>query len=105
MSQTPSTVCIATLGGQPQVITLALDALLARGAPIGEVIVVHLSSRQPRYRDALESLQHEFAGDRYAGRPCRYRPLPVSIGTKVVDDLKDEDATDAVFNTFHLLIQ
>jgi CRISPR-associated protein Csx14 len=34
---------IATIGGQPQVVTFALDALLAQGEEIAEVYIVHLT--------------------------------------------------------------
>jgi CRISPR-associated protein Csx14 len=34
-------VLIATLGSEPQVVTLALDLLQAKGYPIADVIVVH----------------------------------------------------------------
>jgi CRISPR-associated protein Csx14 len=105
MSANPTSVCIATLGGQPQVVTLALDALLAHGEAVGEVIVVHLSERNPRYRAALAALAGEFAGDRYNGRPCRYRPLAVTQGNAPIDDLASESATGAALNTFSRLIQ
>lgn len=105
MIPTPTSVCIATLGGQPQVVTLALDALLERGEPIGEVIVVHLSERNPRYRAALAALAGEFAGDRYRGRTCRYRPLAVIQGSAPIEDLASEAATGAALNTFSRLIQ
>lgn len=105
MSQTPHHVCIATLGGQPQVITLALDLLFAQGICISEVIVVHLSTQNPRYQAALSRLAQEFAGERYAGHPCRYRPHAIQLGAQVIDDLATDMATDATLNTFHLLIQ
>src|SRR5689334_22564475 len=105
MSQAPSNVCIATLGGQPQVVTLALDTLFAQGICISEVIVVHLSTQNPRYQAALTRLAQEFAGECYAGRPCRYRLQPVQLGSQIVDDLAGEFATDAALNTFHTLIQ
>lgn len=105
MSGEPSHICIATVGGQPQVVTLALDALNAQGVYISEVIAVHLSGRNPRYQAALARLAREFAGERYGGRPCRYRPQPIMLGTAVIDDLSSEAATDAALNTFHLLIQ
>jgi hypothetical protein len=35
---------VATLGGQPQIVTFTLDLLLRRGIPIYEVIVVHPAS-------------------------------------------------------------
>lgn len=105
MSQVSHHICIATLGGQPQVVTLALDNLLKQGFPIGEVIVVHLSLQNPRYRAALNCLHQEFANDHYAGHPCRYRPVPIQLGTQAVADLDSEAAIDAVLNAFQRLIQ
>lgn len=105
MKQRASHVCIATLGGQPQVVTLALDALLQQGVPIGEVIIVHLSPQNPRYQAALDCLHPEFANDCYGGHPCRYRRVPVQMGTQPLADLDSEGAIDAVLNTFQRLIQ
>jgi CRISPR-associated protein Csx14 len=105
MSRLPTSVCIATLGGQPQVVTLALDVLLARGEAIGELIVVHLSEHNPRYRAALGLLAGEFAGDRYRGRHCRYRPLAVTLAGRPIDDLASETASGAALDTFIRLIQ
>lgn len=105
MQPAPASVCLATLGSQPQVVTLALDRLLAQGANIVEVIVVHLSLQNQRYRTALECLTREFAGECYAGRRCHYRPFPIQIGSQAIDDLDNDMATDAVLNDFHRLIQ
>jgi len=105
MQRSGDHVCIATLGSQPQVVTLALDALLARQLPIRELIVVHLSPQNPRYRSALESLGHEFANDRYGERSCRYRLQPVIAGADIAVELQSEAETDAAINTFHALIQ
>ncbi len=101
----PPCVCLATLGGQPQIVTLALDVLLAQGAPISELIVVHLALSDPRYQAAVRQLNAAFANDRYQGRPLRYRPLAVTCGGKPLHDLTDEAAADAVLNTCHQLIQ
>lgn len=98
-------ICVATLGGQPQVVTLALDALLARGVPIREVIVVHLSDQTPRYRAARARVMQEFAGERYGGHDCRYRPVPVRLGSADVDDLHDDQFADAAQETFLHLFQ
>ena len=105
MTPRSTSVCIATLGGQPQVVTLALDALLARGETIGELIVVHLSERNPRYRAALAQLAGEFANDDYHGRRCRYRPQAVTQAGQPIDDLASEVAIGAALNTFTRLIQ
>lgn len=105
MMPRPTSVCIATLGGQPQVVTLALDALLERGEQVGELIVVHLSEHNPRYRAALAQLAAEFPADCYRGWPCRYRPLAVTLAGQPIDDLASESATGAALNTFSRLIQ
>ncbi len=55
---------VATLGGQPQIVTFTLDLLLKRGIPIYEVIVVHPAA-SPYIQQSLERLNAEFVGDRY----------------------------------------
>lgn len=98
-------ICVATLGAQPQVVTLALDALLDHGFPISEVFVIHLSTRNPRNRVALDRLAVEFTGGAYAGRPCRYQPRPVRLGAQLIDDLHGDAETDAAIAMFNRLIQ
>ncbi len=67
---------VATLGGQPQVVTFTLDLLLARGEAVEQVIVVSLGGDQ-RYRQSYQRLAQEFHGDSYRGRPCRLRLVDV----------------------------
>ena len=74
---------VATLGGQPQVVTFALDALRARGeVDLGEVYVVHLSPENERVRHALLLLGREFSEDRYQGGACRFRRVTRSSAAK-----------------------
>lgn len=41
-------IFIATLGAEPQVVTLTLDVLLGQGVPITQVVVIHTdASREP----------------------------------------------------------
>ena len=56
---------LATLGGQPQVVTFTLDLLLLRGFPISEVVVIHPQTVQERLQRALACLNAEFVGDCY----------------------------------------
>ncbi len=100
----PPGTLIATLGGQPQVVTFALDALLARGEPINEVVVVHLSPAQPRMRRALDRLAAEFPRNIYLGRSCRYRTVPIRAQDRVVEDILDEPSARAVLATMHELV-
>lgn len=93
MEQVSGSIMVATLGGQPQVITFALDELLARGFPIQEVIVLYLSAEGSRVNRALEQLQAEFQDDQYQGRSCRLRPIPIRVGlTRLPDIRSDQDA-------------
>ncbi|MFV9506731.1 MAG: CRISPR-associated ring nuclease [Oscillochloridaceae bacterium umkhey_bin13] len=98
-------VMVATLGGQPQVITLALDLLLRQGYPVRELIVLHLSDQNPRYQAALECLARVFGSDRYGAHAVRYRPLPILSAGVPLSDLHTPMALDATLNTCHQLLQ
>ena len=97
------TVLIATLGGQPQVVTFALDALLAQGESVDEVVAVHLNS--PRYRQAFQKLAQEFPGDRYAGRACHFRGVPIRTRNRVLDDIRNDADAAIVWETMHELVR
>ena len=58
-------ILLATLGGQPQVVTFTLDLLLNEGFPINEVMVIHPKASQPRLQRSLACLSAEFVGDYY----------------------------------------
>ncbi len=91
-----NSVLLSTMGGQAQVVTFALDALLAQGEEIEQVVVLHLSAEDERVQRALAQLGEEFAGDfyAYAGRPCRFRHLAVHDGGRPLVDIRQE--ADAV---------
>lgn len=88
MSETPSTL-VVLLGGQPQVVTFALDLLLARGANINHVVAVYLAAN-PRYQAAFRKLAGEFVADRYAGRECHLRGAPIHSRTGELDDIRSD---------------
>ncbi|GEM_PF-177978 len=98
-------ILLATLGGQPQIVTFALDGLLARGSPIQEVIVVHPAATDHRLNAALDHLAAEFAGQRYAGRPCRFHTVMLAGPDGPLNDLPDEDSAEDALNTIHTLIR
>ena len=99
----PSTL-IATLGGQAQVVTFALDDLLARGEAIDEVVVLHLSPHDPRVHHALEQLRTEFAGDHYADPPCRFRSQLLHTPAGPLSLIADETAAETTWQIVHGLI-
>ena len=93
---------VATMGGQPQIITFVLDLLLAQGERIDQVLVVYLAS-SPRYQEAFRKLSGEFPGDQYRGRSIHLRPVPVKIGSKTLEFIRRPEETEAARKTlFHL---
>lgn len=98
----PRTVLIATLGGQPQVVTFALDALLAQGQHFDEVVVISLAA--PRYRAAFRRLAEAFPGDQYAGRSCHFRGVVVQTRQLPLTDVTSTADADAVWRTVHDLV-
>jgi len=99
-----SSVLVATLGGQPQVVTFALDALLAHGEIIRDVIVVHPSPIGGRLHQALMRLAAEFPSDEYQGRLCHFRSIPIRSTLGRLDDIRSESDADATWLTIHELL-
>src|SRR5713226_3462804 len=98
---------LATLGGQPQVVTFTLDLLLQRGFPISEVIVVHPEASHPRVQHSLDCLNAEFVGDRYqvSGQTIHLRSHVLQLDDEPLDDIVDEVSADGALNTIHQLIR
>ncbi|MGQ9502717.1 MAG: CRISPR-associated ring nuclease [Anaerolineae bacterium] len=107
---TTESILVVTIGGQPQVVTFALDWLLARGEIIREVVALHLSPTSDlpdeyrRTRRALEQLHREFSGDRYQGRPCRLRLVPIRYGDTRLADIRSEADADVVWCAVYQLL-
>jgi CRISPR-associated protein Csx14 len=104
---------VVTMGGQAQVVTFALDWLLAQGEPIREVTVFHLSPGDSRTKGALTQVAAEFDGDRYrvppwgstssAGQlqPCRLRLAPIRRCSERLADIRNEADADATWQTIY----
>jgi CRISPR-associated protein Csx14 len=88
---------VITMGGQAQVVTFALDALLERGEAIENVVVLHLSPDNPRVRRALAQLSAEFAGGFYRGRPLDFRRLALKVGEHPLPAIRDAREAEAVW--------
>lgn len=91
-------ILVATLGTQPQVVTLVLDLLLGKGYDIAAVCVVHTAGDivQP----ALDALEREFEAP---GTP-RYRLIPIQDAGTPIDDIVTEADTAAVLRTLYQLV-
>src|SRR5260370_1911103 len=98
---------LATLGGQPQVVTFTLDLLLQRGFPISEVILVHPEASYPRLQHSVDCLNAEFVGDRYqvSGQTIHLRSHVLQLDDEPLDDIVDEVSADGALNTIHHLIR
>jgi CRISPR-associated protein Csx14 len=111
---------VVTMGGQAQVVTFALDWLLAQGESIREVVVLHLSPEDERTRRALDQVAAEFSDDRYrhasrngqGEQRCRLRlapmrrgsPRPLDSAQEKLADIRDEADAEATWQTvYHLL--
>ncbi len=100
---TPKTIMVATLGGQPQVITFALDRL-TREEAISEVYLLHLSPPGLDIQHALARLGKEFAHDQYAGRPCRLHCVPLQNGALKLQDIRTEVEAEATWQAIRTLL-
>jgi len=88
---------IATLGSEPQVVTLALDQLLARGYPIEQVVVVY--SADAVVLQAMARMAGEFDGAVYPRVTLRTVPV---IGTHgAVQDFRSDDDLRALRQTLY----
>ncbi len=99
---------VATLGGQPQIVTFTLDLLLRRGIPIYEVFVVHPAS-SPHLQQALERLNAEFVGDRYSFEGTKLtihlRQQVLRHYNTIIDDIVDEGTASGALDTIGELIR
>jgi len=100
---------LATLGGQPQVVTFTLDLLLRRDFPISEVIVIHPYAAQKRLQHSLERLNAEFAGDSYQfdGKTltCHFRPKVLELDHTPLEDISDSTSAKGTRETIYRFIQ
>lgn len=99
-----STTLICTLGGQPQVVTFALDALLAQGVPISELIVLHFSPPDDRLHRSLAKLQGEFTNHRYGGQAIPLRLQPLRAPNQIIRDIYDESDANAAWEAINQLV-
>ncbi|MBV9228006.1 MAG: histidine kinase [Chloroflexi bacterium] len=100
-------VLVATLGGQPQVVTFTLDLLLREGFPIREVIVLHPRAASPsRLYHSLLRLSAEFTGNIYpvAQHPIHFHSRVLELDGTSIDDISDDAHADGTLNTIHRLI-
>lgn len=95
---------MATLGGQPQVVTFALDLLLAADISISDLIVLYLASTDGRIPQSLTTLKTEFVTGWYNGRPITFQPLPICAGRSLLRDIYDKADANAAWEVVNQLL-
>ena len=104
MDSTRQTTLVATIGGQPQVVTLALDDLLARGIAISQLILIHFAVENPRLQKATQKVITEIGGPRYAERPLRLTLYPLMTNSGTLDAIRDEADAHVAWEAINQLI-
>ncbi len=89
---------VATLGTEPQVVTLGLDALRARGEPICEIVVVHTAA--PGVRQAWMRLERALRGSGDEGLSLRAMAVRDDSGREP-EDIATEEAVAALLRTLY----
>lgn len=84
------TILIATLGGQPQIITFALDALLQQGEQITQVYLLHLTPASARWQQSVQKVLAEFDHQRYHGHCCCVHRFPILDGQMPLPEIRNE---------------
>jgi CRISPR-associated protein Csx14 len=99
-------VLLATLGGQPQVVTFTLDLLLLKGFPVSEVAVIHPAITNRRLQHSLTCLQAEFNGATYQGveHKIQFRSQALQLNGQTLDDICDDYHAEGTLDTLHELI-
>jgi CRISPR-associated protein Csx14 len=99
-------ILVATLGGQPQVVTFTLDLLLQVPYPISTVIVLHPKAADPRLQHSLQLLSAEFMGKHYvsSGRVIHFQSHVLELDGEAFEDIRDDEHVDGALNTIHALL-
>ncbi|MEZ4644795.1 MAG: CRISPR-associated ring nuclease [Chloroflexota bacterium] len=98
------TILVATIGGQPQVVTFALDDLLSRGIAITQLILIHFASDAPRLQQSMQKVVTEIEGPRYADRSLRLTLFPVATNASPLSDIRDEADAHLAWEAINQLI-
>ena len=101
----PESILIATLGAEPQVVTLTLDALLARGEVINLVEVVHTDASQSPIFDALKALETVFVVEKFYGQSIRYQPISLRGVGGALQDLTSAAEIEIAFHALYSLLR
>jgi len=99
-----SAVFVATLGSEPQVVTIALQLLLASGVTPARAVIVHTNDSAPLIRDAITELRKAFSTPLLQHIRLELHPL-CAKGIPLVDIASVEQAHSTFRHMFLLIKQ
>lgn len=94
-------ILVATLGVEPQVVTITLDLLLSGGWMISEAVVIY--TKTPRVQEALQVIEEEFQRAAYPG--VRMRAVPVASAEGMVGDFCTGEELQDLLRTLYVEIR
>lgn len=94
-------ILVATLGVEPQVVTITVDILLSDGWIIGEAVVIH--TKTPRVQEALKIIEREFQREAYPG--VQLRTVPITSATGTVGDFCTGEELHGLLRTLYMEIR
>jgi CRISPR-associated Csx14 family protein len=97
-------ILIATLGSEPQVVTAVLDLLLAGGADIQQVHVLHTTPGGGRLNEAIDVLRADARSHVYPA-PAAFLFHPLIVDKRRIRDIETPEATLAAFQLMYDLIR
>ncbi len=95
-------VLVATLGTEPQVITIALDKLLEDKHPIKKVVVIY--TKNLRVLEALKILEEEFSRGVYTNITFHKVPV-ISLEGRIIEDFISEEDLKDLLRTLYIEIR
>ncbi|WP_420628441.1 CRISPR-associated ring nuclease [Candidatus Leptofilum sp.] len=96
------TTFVATLGGQPQVISFAIDALLARGVRLDKALLIHLGMNAPRLQTAVQKITATLSEPHYNNIKLAFHPI--AHNGDPVADIRDEADAHATWEAISQLL-
>lgn len=98
-------VLVATLGSEPQVVTLALDLLLQAAVPIERVVVAHTLPDEEPIRSSLERLHEEFLVKQHYGAGMLFAPHLLAGASGPLKDVTTSTEIEDAFQSLYTLLR
>jgi len=98
-------IFLATLGAEPQVVTLALDQLLKKHIAISRVVGTHTRADREPIRSSLAALHEEFVTRQHYGSRLLYHPHLLAGESGPLDDVATQHEIESAFQSFYTLLR